>query len=54
VWQREITVRGKAGKARIVKISYDAARVLDRYLRILVGRTRWEEVRSRDVQEWIV
>ena len=34
VWQREITVRGKAGKTRIVKISYDAARGLDRYLRI--------------------
>jgi len=34
VWQREITVRGKAGKARIVKISYDAARTLDRYLRV--------------------
>ena len=34
VWQREITVRGKAGKTRIVKISYDAARGLDRYLRV--------------------
>ena len=26
LWQREITVRGKNGKARIVKISYPAAR----------------------------
>jgi site-specific recombinase XerD len=34
VWQREITVRGKAGKTRIVKISYEAARSLDRYLRV--------------------
>ena len=33
LWQREITVRGKGGKPRIVKISYDAARGLDRYLR---------------------
>jgi site-specific recombinase XerD len=40
VWQREITVRGKAGKARIVKISYDAARVLDRYLRIRTGHAQ--------------
>ncbi len=40
VWQREITVRGKAGKARIVKISYDAARVLDRYLRIRSGHAQ--------------
>jgi integrase len=42
VWQREITVRGKAGKARIVKITYDAARTLDRYLR----------VRARHGQAW--
>jgi site-specific recombinase XerD len=34
VWQREITVRGKGGKTRIVKITYAAARTLDRYLRI--------------------
>ena len=34
LWQREITVRGKGGKPRIVKITYDAARSLDRYLRI--------------------
>lgn len=33
LWQREIRVRGKGGKPRIVKISYDAARALDRYLR---------------------
>jgi len=31
---REIRVRGKADKLRIVKISYDAARSLDRYLRV--------------------
>ena len=29
LWQREIRVRGKGGKPRIVKISYDAARALD-------------------------
>jgi integrase/recombinase XerD len=34
VWQREITVRGKGGRPRIVKISHDAARTLDRYIRI--------------------
>ena len=42
VWQREITVRGKGGKARIVKVTYDAARALDRYLR----------VRARHAQAW--
>ena len=30
---REIRIRGKGGKARTVKISHDAARSLDRYLR---------------------
>jgi integrase/recombinase XerD len=34
LWHREITVRGKAGKTRVVKIGYDAARGLDRYLRV--------------------
>jgi site-specific recombinase XerD len=34
LWQREITVRGKGGKPRIVKITHDAARALDRYLRV--------------------
>ena len=34
VWRREITVRSKGGKLRIVKITYDAARALDRYLRV--------------------
>jgi integrase/recombinase XerD len=33
LWQREITVRGKNGKARIVKVSYPAARTLNRYVR---------------------
>jgi len=31
---REIRVRGKAGRERIVKISYQAARGVDRYLRV--------------------
>ena len=31
LWQREITVRGKGGKDRIVKIGHQAARSLDRY-----------------------
>ena len=31
---REITVRGKGGKPRVVRISHEAARLLDRYLRV--------------------
>jgi integrase/recombinase XerD len=42
LWQREIAIRGKNGKQRIVKISYPAARTLDRYLR----------VRARHAQAW--
>ena len=42
LWQREITVRGKNRKARIVKISYPAARTLDRYVR----------ARARHAQAW--
>jgi site-specific recombinase XerD len=34
LWHREITVHGKGSKTRIVKISHDAARSLDRYLRV--------------------
>ena len=33
LWHREITVHGKGSKTRIVKISHDAARALDRYIR---------------------
>ena len=33
LWQREITVRGKDGKQRIVKIGYPCGRTLDRYIR---------------------
>ena len=39
---REITVRGKGGKPRVVRIGHEAARTLDRYLR----------VRSRHSQAW--
>jgi integrase/recombinase XerD len=42
LWQREIAVRGKGGRPRIVKISYDAARAVDRYLR----------ARARHPQAW--
>ena len=42
LWQREITVRGKAGKARTVRFGYQAAQTLDRYLR----------VRARHAQAW--
>jgi len=37
LWQREITVRSKGGKPRIVRIGHRASRSLDRYLR---ARTR--------------
>ena len=33
LWHREITVHGKGRKTRTVKISHDAARGLDRYIR---------------------
>ena len=33
LWHREITVHGKGRTTRTVKISHDAARALDRYLR---------------------
>jgi site-specific recombinase XerD len=42
LWHREITVQGKGRKTRTVKISFDAARSLDRYLR----------VRARHAQAW--
>ena len=42
LWQREVTVRGKGGKDRIVRIGHQAARSLDRYLR----------ARSRHAQAW--
>jgi site-specific recombinase XerD len=42
LWQREITVHGKGGRPRIVKISHDTARALDRYLR----------ARARHPQAW--
>jgi hypothetical protein len=37
LWQREIVVRGKLG---IVKLAYDVACGLDRYLRVLPGKGR--------------
>jgi site-specific recombinase XerD len=42
LWQREITVRGKGGKDRIVKIGHQAALNLDRYQR----------ARARHAQAW--
>jgi len=33
LWRREITVRGKGGRARVVRIGHEAARALHRYLR---------------------
>ena len=40
LWRREITVRGKSGRPRVVRIGHEAARALDRYLRI---RARHEQ-----------
>jgi len=48
VWQREITVHGKGGKPRIVKISYDAARTVDRYIRV-----RAQHARAHRPQLWL-
>ena len=42
LWQREITIRGKGGKPRIVRIGHQAARSRDRHLR----------ARSRHGQAW--
>jgi integrase len=42
LWRREIIVRGKGGKDRIVKIGHQGALSLDRYLR----------ARSRHAQAW--
>jgi integrase/recombinase XerD len=42
LWSREITVRGKGGRPLIVRLGDEAARALDRYLRI----------RSRHAQAW--
>ena len=48
LWQREITVRGKGGKDRIVRIGHQAARSLDRYQR---ARTR--HAQARRPQLWL-
>src|SRR5450755_4841382 len=45
---REITVHGKGRKTRTVKVSHDAARALDRYLRV---RTR--QVQAYRPQLWL-
>jgi site-specific recombinase XerD len=48
LWQREITVRGKGGKDRIVKIGHQAARSLDRYI-----RARSRHAQARRPQLWL-
>jgi site-specific recombinase XerD len=48
LWQREITVRGKGGKDRIVKIGHQAALSLDRYLRARSGHAQ-----ARRPQLWL-
>jgi site-specific recombinase XerD len=40
LWRREITVHGKGRKTRTVKISHDAARALDRYIRLRAGHAQ--------------
>jgi site-specific recombinase XerD len=42
LWRRGITVRGKGGRARVVRIGHETARTVDRYTR----------VRSRHAQAW--
>jgi site-specific recombinase XerD len=46
LWAREITVRGKGGKPRVVRIGHEAARALDRYLRV---RSRHGQARRREL-----
>jgi len=54
LWHREITVHGKGRKTRIVKISNDDARSLDRYLRVRARHAQayrpqlWLGVNNRD------
>ncbi len=48
VWQREITVRGKGGKTRVVKMSSAAARSLDRYIRV-----RARHAQAHRTQLWL-
>ena len=48
LWQRELMVRGKGGKDRIVKIGHQAARSLDRYL-----RARSRHAQARRPQLWL-
>jgi site-specific recombinase XerD len=48
LWQREITVRGKGGKDRIVKIGHQTARNLDRY-----SRARSRHAQARRPQLWL-
>jgi site-specific recombinase XerD len=40
LWRREITVRGKGGHARVVRIGHETARALDRYIRARAGHDR--------------
>jgi len=40
LWHREVTVHGKGRKTRTVKISHDAARALDRYIRLRARHTQ--------------
>jgi integrase/recombinase XerD len=54
LWQREITVRGKGGKVRVIKITHEAARAPDRYIRVRAGhaqawrRPLWLGVNNRE------
>jgi len=48
VWRREITVRGKGGRPRVVKIGHETARALDRYL-----RARSRHVQAHRPQLWL-
>ena len=48
LWNRDITVHGKGRKTRTVKIGYDAARALDRYLRV-----RARHAQARRPQLWL-
>lgn len=54
LWRREIVVRGKGGQTRIVRISHETARSLDRSIRIRSKHAQgyrpqlWLGVNNRD------
>jgi site-specific recombinase XerC len=51
LWAREITVPGKGGKAQVVRIGHEAARALDRYMRVAARAVAGDEQPGADDSE---